>query len=61
MRRRAADWAAGAARARAFDRARVAAMTVNERLAEGAELTRKAQRLQASIRPQTPGQAHGAT
>jgi hypothetical protein len=51
MRRRAADWAAGEGDARAFDRRRAAAMTVDERLAEGVELTRIGERLSASVRP----------
>ncbi len=51
MRRRAAEWAAGEEEARAFDRRRAAAMTVDERLAEGVELARIAERLQASVRP----------
>jgi hypothetical protein len=50
MRRRAADWAAGEAEAKAFDRRRAAAMTVDERLAEGVELTRIAERLRESVR-----------
>jgi hypothetical protein len=51
MRRRAAGWAAGEAEAKAFDRSRAAAMTPDERLAEGVELTRIAERLHASVRP----------
>lgn len=51
MRRRAAEWAAGEAEAKALDRRRAAAMTVNERLAEGVELTRMAEEFQASVRP----------
>jgi hypothetical protein len=51
MRARAADWAAGAAEAKEFDRQRAARMTVDERLAEGVELTRIAERLRASLRP----------
>jgi hypothetical protein len=50
MRRRAADWAGGEAGAKAFDRDRAAALTVDERLAEGVELMRMVDRLQASIR-----------
>jgi hypothetical protein len=50
MRRRAAEWAAGEAEAKAFDRRRAAAMTVDERLAEGVELTRIAERLHESVR-----------
>jgi hypothetical protein len=51
MRRRAAAWAAGEAEARAFDRARAAGMSVDERLAEGVEVIRAAERLRASVRP----------
>jgi len=54
MRRRAADWAAGEAGAKAVDRRRAAAMTVDERLAEGVELMRVAEQLQASVRPLRP-------
>lgn len=50
MRRRAADWAAGAAEARAFDRQLAAGMTVDERLAEGVRLVRIAERLRVSMR-----------
>jgi len=51
MRRRAAAWAAGAAEAEAFDRERVAGLTMDERLAEGVELTRIAEQLRASAHP----------
>jgi hypothetical protein len=51
MRRRAAAWASGEAEAKAFERKRAAAMTVDQRLAEGAELAGIAQRLHASVRP----------
>jgi hypothetical protein len=51
MRARAADWAAGAAEAKEFDRRRAVEMTVDERLAEGVALTRIAERLRASVRP----------
>jgi hypothetical protein len=54
MRARAADWAAGAAEAKEFDRRRAAEMTVDERLAEGVRLTRIAERLLASVRPRRP-------
>lgn len=51
MRQRAAAWAAGAAEAKAYDRRRAAAMTVDECLSEGVELARVAERLRASVRP----------
>ena len=54
MRRRAADWAAGEDEARAFERRRMRAMTVAERLAEAADLNRQAELLRASVRPQRP-------
>jgi hypothetical protein len=51
MLRRATDWAAGAREGRAYDRRRAAAQGMSERLAEGADLARAAERLQASVRP----------
>ena len=48
MRRRAADWAAGALEAKALDRKLAREQNVDERLADGVELMRIAERLRLS-------------
>jgi hypothetical protein len=54
MRRRAADWAAGALEGQELNRQQWRAMTPSERLAEAVMLGRIAAEVQRTVRPQPP-------